>query len=137
MARRKSKGAVISLFPFLSILVCVIGCLTMIIVFINLIQMNQAEGKEPEEVEFAKEYVEVDKKKKEDQVKLDRLRQLIENLIQDQDDMRSKREKLRRLPDEVIEATVRQFATSNTDSAPLHFDSLKRILDRDEPDYKN
>lgn len=44
---------------------------------------------------------------------------------------------LRRLPDEVIEATVRQFATSNTDSAPLHFDSLKRILDRDEPDYKN
>jgi ribulose-5-phosphate 4-epimerase/fuculose-1-phosphate aldolase len=43
---------------------------------------------------------------------------------------------LRRLPDDIIEATVRQFAASNTDSAPLHFDSLKRILDRDEPDYK-
>jgi ribulose-5-phosphate 4-epimerase/fuculose-1-phosphate aldolase len=44
---------------------------------------------------------------------------------------------LRWLSDEVIETTVRQFATSNTDSAPLHFDSLKRILDRDEPDYKS
>ena len=43
---------------------------------------------------------------------------------------------LRRLPDDIIDATVRQFAASNTDSAPLHFDSLKRILDRDEPDYK-
>lgn len=97
MARRKSKGAEISLFPFLSILVCVIGCLTMIIVFINLIQMNQVEGKEPEEVEVAKEYVEVDKEQKENQVKLDHLTQLMENLIQDQEDLRSKREKLKRL----------------------------------------
>ncbi len=97
MARRKSKGAEISLFPFLSILVCVIGCLTMIIVFINLIQMDQAEGKEPEEVEVAKEYVEIDKKQKDDQKELDRLRQLMENVIQDQEDLRSKREKLRRL----------------------------------------
>ena len=45
--------------------------------------------------------------------------------------------KLRRLPDQVIEATVRQFAASNTDSAPLHFDSLKRILDAEEPSYKD
>ena len=97
MARRKSKGAEISLFPFLSILVCVIGCLTMIIVFINLIQMNQVDGKEPEEVEVAKEYVEVEKKQKEDQKKLDEKRQLMENLIQDQEDLRTKREKLRRL----------------------------------------
>ena len=97
MARRKSKGTEISLFPFLSILVCVIGCLTMIIVFINLIQMNQAEGKAPEEVEVAKEYVEIDKKQKEDQVKLDHLTQLMENLIQDKEDLRAKREKLKRL----------------------------------------
>lgn len=44
---------------------------------------------------------------------------------------------LRRLPQEVIDRTKQQFAQSNTDSAPLHFDSLKRILDRDEPDYKD
>jgi len=97
MARRKNQGAKISLFPFLSILVCVIGCLTMIIVFINLIQMNQAEGKEPEEVEVAKEYVEVDKEQKVDQGKLEELKQLLEDLLQNQEDMRSKREELSRL----------------------------------------
>ena len=43
----------------------------------------------------------------------------------------------RRLPDEVIEHTRQQFAASNTDSAPLHFESLKRILDKEEPDYKS
>ena len=42
----------------------------------------------------------------------------------------------RRLPDEVVEHTRLQFAASNTDSAPLHFESLKRILDKEEPDYK-
>lgn len=97
MARRKSSGAEISLFPFLSILVCVIGCLTMIIVFINLIQMNKGEGKEPKEVEVAKEYVELKKKQVEDQKQLDKKRQLVENLIQDQEDLRNKREKLERL----------------------------------------
>jgi len=44
---------------------------------------------------------------------------------------------LRLLPDEVIERTRQQFAASNTDSAPLHFESLKRILDKEEPDYKS
>ncbi|MCF6312464.1 MAG: hypothetical protein L3J39_08430 [Verrucomicrobiales bacterium] len=97
MARRKSSGAEISLFPFLSILVCVIGCLTMIIVFINLIQMNKGEGKEPKEIEVAKEYVELKKQQEKDKVKLDKLRQLVENLIQNQEDLRAKREKLNRL----------------------------------------
>ncbi len=43
---------------------------------------------------------------------------------------------LRRLPDDVIERTKLQFAQSNTDSAPLHFEALKRVLDKDEPEYK-
>jgi len=43
---------------------------------------------------------------------------------------------LRRLQNEVIDHTRQQFAASNTDSAPLHFESLKRILDKEEPDYK-
>jgi len=42
----------------------------------------------------------------------------------------------RRLPDEIVERTKQQFKTSNTDSAPLHFNALKRILDKEEPDYK-
>ncbi len=43
---------------------------------------------------------------------------------------------LKRLPPEVVQATIDQFAGSNTDTAPVHFEALKRVLDRDEPDYK-
>lgn len=43
----------------------------------------------------------------------------------------------RRLPDDIVEHTKEQFRTSNTDSAPLHFAALKRILDKEEPDYKD
>ena len=43
---------------------------------------------------------------------------------------------LRRLPDEVLEMTSRQYDRERQ-SAPLHFESLKRILDREEPDYAN
>jgi ribulose-5-phosphate 4-epimerase/fuculose-1-phosphate aldolase len=44
---------------------------------------------------------------------------------------------LKRLPPEVVQATIDQFEGSNTDSAPTHFEALKRVLDRDEPDYKS
>jgi len=43
---------------------------------------------------------------------------------------------LRRLPEDIIEKTVQQFAHGNTETAAVHFESLKRLLDRDEPDYK-
>lgn len=41
---------------------------------------------------------------------------------------------LRRLGDAVIQATQQQFQGERV-SAPLHFAALKRILDREEPDY--
>ena len=43
---------------------------------------------------------------------------------------------LRRLPDDIIEKAVQQFAHGNTETAAVHFEALKRLLDRDEPDYK-
>ena len=43
---------------------------------------------------------------------------------------------LRRLPDDVLQATEEQFE-GDRQSAPLHFAALKRILDREEPDYAN
>ena len=79
---RKSDGSSVNLFPFLSILICVIGCLTLIIVVLQLIAMNQVEGREPEEVERAREFVQMEKLQEEDQKKLDDLRQLIEEMIQ-------------------------------------------------------
>jgi len=46
---------------------------------------------------------------------------------------------LRVLPDSVIQATVAQFKSGakveGLDRATLHFEALKRMLDRSEPDY--
>ena len=43
---------------------------------------------------------------------------------------------LRRLPADVLQHTEAQFE-GDRQSAPLHFAALKRILDREEPDYAN
>jgi len=43
---------------------------------------------------------------------------------------------LRRLPEDVLRATEEQFE-GERQSAPLHFAALKRVLDREEPDYAN
>ena len=49
--------------------------------------------------------------------------------------------KLHILPDAVVKATVAQFAAGasvgGVDRAELHFQALKRLLDRSEPDYAN
>lgn len=94
---RKNSGTSVSLFPFLSILVCMIGCLTLIIVVLNLIAMNKGEGREPEEIERAREFVELKKENDEDEKKLEELKQLIENLLQMNQEDIEKREKLTQL----------------------------------------
>ncbi len=95
--RRKDDGQTVNLFPFLSILVCIIGCLTLIIVVVNLMAMNKGEGKTPEEVERAREYLLVKKEKEEKQKKQEELKQMIENLIQTNKDSIQKRDKLANL----------------------------------------
>ena len=98
MAKRaRDEGGGVSLFPFLSILICIIGCLTLIIVIINLVAMSQGEGRTSEEVERAREYMLVKKEKEEKQAEQDKLRQLIENLIQQNKDSLAARDKLTRL----------------------------------------
>ena len=95
MARRgQDEGASVNLFPFLSILICIIGCLTLIIVVINLIAMSKGEGKTPEEVERAREYMLVKKEKEDQQKELDKLRIDIENLIQENKNIIQDRDKL-------------------------------------------
>ena len=95
MAKRaRDTGGSVNLFPFLSILICIIGCLTLIIVVINLIAMSKGEGRTSEEVERAREYVLLEKEKEEKQRDQDKLRQLIENLIQQNKDIITARDKL-------------------------------------------
>lgn len=95
MAKRaNNSGGTVNLFPFLSILICIIGCLTLIIVVINLIAMGKGEGKTSEEVERAQEYLLIKKEKEEKQVAQDKLRLDIENIIQQNKDILTKRDKL-------------------------------------------
>lgn len=95
MAKRaRDTGGGVNLFPFLSILICIIGCLTLIIVVINLIAMSKGEGRTSEEVERAREFVLLEKEKEEKQRDQDKLRQLIENLIQQNKDIITARDKL-------------------------------------------
>ncbi len=97
MARRKNTGMSVNLFPFLSILVCIIGCLTLIIVVVNLSQMEKAEGRTPDEILRAQEWLELKKQQEEDREEYDKLRNLIESLIQENRDLIAKRDKLVRL----------------------------------------
>ncbi len=97
MARRKPSGMSINLFPFLSILVCIIGCLTLIIVVINISQMNKAEGMTPDELLRAQEWMAIKKEQEKDREEYDKLKNLIEKMIQDNRDTIAKRDKLIRL----------------------------------------
>lgn len=44
---------------------------------------------------------------------------------------------VRRIPDAIIEKTTQQFAKQGDSQARPHFEALKRLLDREAPEYKN
>lgn len=69
----------------------------MVIVVVQLMAMNKVEGREPEEVERAKEYVELDKEKVEQGKDIETLRTELEKLIQANKDFSQLREKQRQL----------------------------------------
>ena len=104
MARaRNNEGAEVSLFPFLSILACIIGCLTMIIVALSIIQTNKS-GREPEDVTRAKEYLKVEKEQEEEGKKIDELKQKIDSIILNREELTKKREELKLIELEVVKA---------------------------------
>lgn len=59
--RRANEGGEVSLFPFLSILACLIGALVLMIVVLVMSQMGKAEGRTPDEIERAQEYIKLKK----------------------------------------------------------------------------
>lgn len=93
---RANSGVEISLFPFLSILACIIGCLTMVIVALSIIQMNK-EGREPEEVERARAYLALEKEKDEDTRRITELKAVIEAVVMNREEINRKREELKQI----------------------------------------
>lgn len=59
--RRQSEGGEVSLFPFLSILACLIGALVFMIVVLVMAQMDKAKGRDPEDIRRSQEYIKLKK----------------------------------------------------------------------------
>ena len=59
--RRQSEGGEVSLFPFLSILACLIGALVLMIVVLVMAQVGKAEGRSAEEIKRAQDYIQMKK----------------------------------------------------------------------------
>jgi hypothetical protein len=71
MAKRRASGeGEVSLFPFLSILACLIGALVLMIVVLVIAQVGKAEGRSPDEIRRAQDYIKL-KKEIEDRKELD------------------------------------------------------------------
>ena len=59
--RRSSEGGEVSLFPFLSILACLIGALVLMIVVLVMSQVGKAEGRSAEEIKRAQDFIQMKK----------------------------------------------------------------------------
>ncbi len=100
--RRGSSGSEVSLFPFLSILACLIGALVLIIVVLVIAQAGKAEGRTPDEIKMAQDFQrltkEIEERKKLDIVLKEKLAEL-QKLQQDLEEKQQRYLKLRKLLD--------------------------------------
>jgi hypothetical protein len=132
--RRQSSGGEVSLFPFLSILACLIGALVLIIVVLVLAQADKADGRTPEEIKMAQDFMRMQKelndRKKDDIV----VNQKIEELKKLQLELQEKEErylKLRKLLDtsKDVQEQNRQISLQlqkQLDDLLTEIDGLKR-----------
>jgi len=100
--RRESSGEEVSLFPFLSILACLIGALVLIIVVLVVAQAGKAEGRTPDEIRMAQDFQkmkkEIEERKKLDVVLKEKLAEL-EKLQKDVEEREQRYVKLRKILD--------------------------------------
>lgn len=94
MARRKQPDSESALFPFLSILVCLIGILVLVIVALALQQMDTQDLKD---IERAQQNAELTKQIKQDEEKKDELAELIKQARQIKDALEAAQRELDRL----------------------------------------
>jgi len=77
MAKQKQEEAGISLFPFMSILVCLIGCLTLMISILTVGQMGKEQSQEV--IDRYHEYTKLKADAAQDAAELEKLRKMIAN----------------------------------------------------------
>jgi hypothetical protein len=132
--RRGSSGDEVSLFPFLSILACLIGALVMIIVVLVISQTEKAEGRTAEEIQMAQDFLkmkkEIEQREQQQAVVKEKLA-ILEKLQEEIEDKKQRFAKLRKLLDsskEVQEQNkeITQKLQKELDDLLLELDGLKK-----------
>lgn len=95
--RRESSGDEVSLFPFLSILACLIGALVVLIVVMSVSNSQKSDGRSKAEVELAKTYQQMLRELKEREKLAKEMAELLAKLNQYEEDRKIKEDKLARL----------------------------------------
>lgn len=104
--RRESSGDEVSLFPFLSILACLIGALIVLIVVMSVSNSQKSDGRTKAEVELAKTYQQMLRELKEREKLAKEMAELLAKLQQYEEDRKIKEDKL---------ANLRKLITSSAD----------------------
>ena len=132
--RRESSGDEVSLFPFLSILACLIGALVMIIVVLVVSQTKKAAGRDPEEVQRAIDAKRIQKEleeRKQDTTKVQEILAILEKREKEIEEKRQRFIKLRKLLDSSKDVQDRNKEISlqlqkELDDLMLEIDGLKK-----------
>jgi hypothetical protein len=135
--RRASSGGEVSLFPFLSILACLIGALVLIISALMAAQVGKTEGRTAEEIERAQDYQrmikEIEERKKLEVLAKEKLAEL-EKLRQEIEEKEQRYLKLRKLLDtsKDVQEQNKEIAASlqkELDDLLTEIDGLKKQQD--------
>jgi hypothetical protein len=132
--RRGSSGDEVSLFPFLSILACLIGALVAIIVVLVVAQTEKMEGRTPEDIQMAQEVLNIKKeleKRDEQKANLDEKVAALKKIQEEVEDLKVRFAKLRKLLDSSKEVKqqnmeISQQLQKELDDLLLEMDGLKR-----------
>lgn len=117
--RRESSGEQVSLFPFLSILACLIGALIMIIVVLCVSQTQQTDGRTPEELAQAREYQDLLKKDKIQKDLAEQIKKKLEDLRKVEKDQQEKEQKL---------AMLRKLLSSSAEIKQMNDELSQNLL---------
>jgi hypothetical protein len=132
--RRSSSGDEVSLFPFLSILACLIGALVIIIVVLVVAQTERIEGRDPEDIKRAQEALNIKKEleqREEQKAVLDEKLAELKKLEEDLEDKKVRFAKLRKLLDSSKDVQqqnmeISQQLQKELDNLLVELDGLKR-----------
>jgi Na+-transporting methylmalonyl-CoA/oxaloacetate decarboxylase gamma subunit len=135
MAKRRGNAeGEVSLFPFLSILACLIGALVLMIVVLVISQMGKAEGRTPEEIQRAQDYIklkkEIEERKELDVVLKEKLAQLeeIRKQIEEKEQQYVKLRKLLSTSKDIQDANLKisQQMQKELDDLLLEIEGMKK-----------